>query len=691
MLRRLKNPGLRVTLLVTFTLALAFILGVLYFRLSWEVSDFLENRLVQHGHEKAQEIARLLVRQGEGAREVLALGSLVESDKDFKYVALVSDSGEILPDVPEAGERPARLEEHAMRFFQPGAPTRLELPDGNLLLAEPVFSSNDKGGPGSRRVVVVVVDTAPLREVQHWLGFTLLGAFITGWVLVVALIFLVTHVLILRPLGAMMAAARKMAEGDLTGRVELAAGGEMGQLAEALDGIGQSLRNTLSSVRGVSSVVAGVIEQLSRTGLTVSSGASTIQARVEETSSSMEQMLASLRGIAENVEVLYQSAEESSSSIMEMAATNDEVTENVHAMAGSVEETTSAIEEMTFSIKEVAKNIEELSASTEETSSSISQMDSSISQVGVNANETARLSEHVSEDAQTGVEALRKTMLGLERIKQSSLGASGVIESLGRRISEIGNILNVIDDVAEQTNLLALNAAIIAAQAGEHGKGFAVVADEIKELAERTANSTKEIADLIRNVQEESRNAMTVMGQGVRNVEEGVQLGREAEGALRKINDSAQKSTQMVQAIARATVEQTRGSKQVTAAIHRISETVQMISRASNEQAKGSEQIIKSSEKMKAITAHVQRSSQEQAHGSKQITRSIESINEMVTHLNRAQKEQTKGSEQVLKAVEAIKGVSEHQTRLVKALEEAIDSLQRQSEVLRAEMRRFKV
>ncbi len=689
MLRRLKKPGLRVALLVTFTLALAVLLGALHFLLSREVSHFLESRLIQHGHDKAQEIARLLVSEDEGARQALLRGSLVESDRDFKYVALVSGSGEVLPDVPEAGVKPAGLEEYSVRFFQPGAPARFELPDGNLLLSEPVFSSN-KDGPVSRRVVVVM-DTEPLRGVLDWLGLTLVGAFIIGWVLVVALIFVVTHVLILRPLGTMMAAARKMAEGDLTERVELDAGGEMGQLAEALDGIGQSLRNTLSSVRGVSSVVAGVIEQLSRTGLTVSSGASTIQGRVEETSSSMEEMLASLRGIAENVEVLYQSAEESSSSIMEMAATNDEVTENVQAMAGSVEETTSAIEEMTFSIKEVAKNIEELSASTEETSSSISQMDTSISQVGVNANETARLSEQVSEDAQTGVEALRKTMLGLERIKQSSLGASGVIESLGRRISEIGNILNVIDDVAEQTNLLALNAAIIAAQAGEHGKGFAVVADEIKELAERTANSTKEIADLIRNVQEESRNAMTVMGQGVRNVEEGVHLGREAEGALRKINDSAQKSTQMVQAIARATVEQTRGSKQVTAAIHRISETVQMISRASNEQAKGSEQIIKSSERMKAITAHVQRSSQEQADGSRQITRSIERINEMVTHLNRAQREQTKGGEQVLKAVEAIKGVSEHQTRLVKALEEAIDSLQRQSEVLRAEMRRFKV
>ncbi|OJH40553.1 methyl-accepting protein [Cystobacter ferrugineus] len=685
MFRRLKKPGLRVALLATFTLTLSVILATLYISISWLVSHYLETRLMEHGRAKAQELAGLLARPDADRLAMRTIGGVADSDKDFIYAAIVASDGGILL---EGGEPPQRLPELQSRFFRPGAESFFTLPNGDMLLTEPA------PGPQCRAEscrVVLVVSFEALRSMQRQLTVMLVAVFVIGLVLVVTLVYFVTNKLILQPLERMMAVARKMAEGDLTNRVSVDSGGELGQLAEALDSIGQSVRKTLSQVRGVSEVVSNVIEQLSRAGNTVSSGAATTQGRVAETSSSMEQMLASLRGIAENVEVLYQSAEESSSSIMEMAATNDEVAENVQAMAGSVEETTSAIEEMTFSIKEVAKNIDELRDSTEETSSSISQMDSSISQVEANANETARLSEQVSEDAKTGVEALRKTMKGMDRIKESSLTASGVIDSLGRRISEIGNILNVIDDVAEQTNLLALNAAIIAAQSGEHGKGFAVVADEIKDLADRTGKSTKEIADLISSVQEESRNAVQVMNQGVRNVEEGVQLGLEAEATLRKINDSAQKSTQMVKAIARATVEQARGSKQVTQAIQRISQTVQMISKASNEQAKGGEQIMNSAERMKAITVHVQRSSQEQAHGSKQITRSIENINEMVTHLNRAQKEQTKGSEQVLKAVEAIKGVSDHQARSVKALEEAIDSLQRQSEVLRAESRRFKV
>ncbi|MCY1020508.1 methyl-accepting chemotaxis protein [Pyxidicoccus sp. MSG2] len=679
MTARFKKPGLRSLLLGSFALVLALILGTLFFVVPSQVEVYLEGRLVKHGEDKAEQIASVLGTQPDTSLERLHGG-----DDDFAVLGIVAADGRVVTTHPVS---PPHWFEQELRERPEGASLNgFRFSNGNRVVTRPV--SLRESGMGQ---VLVVVDFSGLDAVVTSLRHVVLLAFGIGLALFLVVAFFISRAFILVPLDAMMTMARRLAEADLTGRVDVGTEDELGKLAEALNRIAQSWRDTLGRVRGVSDVVAGVIEQIHRTGTTVSSGAGTVQARVEETSSSMVEMMASLRGIAENVEVLYQSAEESSSSIMEMAATNDEVAENVQAMAASVEETTSAIEEMTFSIKEVAKNIQELSASTEETSSAISQMDAAIGQVEANAKETARLSEQVFEDAQTGVESLRKTLTGIDRIKETSRSAAGVIDSLGRRISEIGNILNVIDDVAEQTNLLALNAAIIAAQAGEHGKGFAVVAEEIKDLAERTGASTKEIAELIRSIQEESRNAVVVMNQGVRNVEEGVQLGREAEGALRKINDSTQKSTQMVKAIARATVEQARGSKQVTASIHRISETVSQISKASNEQAKGGEQIMKSAEKMKALTAHVQRSSQEQAHGSKQITRSIESINEMVTHLNRAQKEQTKGSEQVLKAVETIKGVSEHQTRSVRQLEEAIDNLQRQAEILRAEVRRFRV
>jgi methyl-accepting chemotaxis protein len=564
--------------------------------------------------------------------------------------------------------------------------------DGPFLISDQVLISLERVQQKSTAGwVLVAIDRRELMTGLSDLRSTMFFALLLCMAVFLTMVGVLSRMLIVRPIRSMMGMAQRLSEADLSGRVEPPGTREFDELADSLNNIGQGLRDTLGRVRGVAESVAQVVDSISRTASNTSGGSSTVLTRVEETSSAMVEMLSNLKGIAGNVETLYQSAEESSSSILEMATTNDEVAGNVTKMSASVEETTSAIEQMTSSVKQVAKSIEDLAKSTDGTSSAIREMDVAISQVETNAYETARLSEQVTKDAESGMESIQKTIGGIDKIKDNSKGAATVMEQLGKRIGEIGNIVDVIDDVAEQTNLLALNAAIIAAQAGEHGKGFAVVAEEIKDLSDRTAASTKEIADLIRDVQGESKNAVSAMNQGVKFVEDGVVLGRETESALKKIQDSARESTKMVKAIARATVEQARGSKGVTQSVEQINEALTHINRATNEQARGAEQVMKGAEAMKALTQHVKRSVDEQSHGSKQISRSIENINEMATHLNRAQKEQTRGTEQVLKAVDTIKTVAEQQNKSVKALEEAIETLRQQAEVLRGEIRRFRV
>ncbi|GAC1351520.1 MAG: hypothetical protein NVSMB1_05340 [Polyangiales bacterium] len=397
----------------------------------------------------------------------------------------------------------------------------------------------------------------------------------------------------------------------------------------------------------------------------------------DEAGRRVREVTAALKEIASNVEMLASSAEESSSSILELTATNDEVAENVGELASSVRETVSSIEEMTYSIKEVAKNVDALSLTAEETSSSMNEMDVSIDQVQSNANETAKLSEEVASDAERGAESILKTIGEIYRIKESSQEAVAVISTLGSRIEAIGQILSVIDDVAEQTNLLALNAAIIAAQAGEHGKGFAVVADEIKDLAERAGSSTKEIAELIKTIQAESKNAVAAVERGAHNVDRGVEVSNEAERALKKILESSQKSTTMVRAIARATVEQAKGSKQVTDAIGRIAETVQQIAAATAEQARGSELIVKSADKMRVITQHVERSSQEQARGGRQITQAIEAISNMVNQLNTSHRGQTRGNELLLASADRIDSLAHSHEQTARLIQITLERFRR--------------
>jgi len=398
---------------------------------------------------------------------------------------------------------------------------------------------------------------------------------------------------------------------------------------------------------------------------------------VKRNNEAITEMSGSLKDIAGHVENLATSAEESSSSILEMTTTNEEVAENMSSMGNSVRETVSSIGEMAYSVKEVARNIEALSTTAEETSSAMNEMDVTIDQVQSNANDTAIISENVARDAERAAEAVVKTLSAIQQIKDTSQEAVNVITSLGQKIEAIGHILNVIDDVAEQTNLLALNAAIIAAQAGEHGKGFAVVADEIKDLAERSGVSTKEIAELIKAIQAESRNAIAAVERGNSNVDRGVEVSADAERALKKILESSQKSTNMMRAIARATVEQSKGSKQVTDTINKIAETVQQIAKATGEQARGSELIIKGAEKMRSITQHVERSTQEQAKNDRQITTAIESISKMVNQLNLAHHQQQQAVERIIELSSRVERISQEQEESLRRVKDGFTSIER--------------
>jgi methyl-accepting chemotaxis protein len=276
-------------------------------------------------------------------------------------------------------------------------------------------------------------------------------------------------------------------------------------------------------------------------------------------------------------------------------------------------------------------------------------------------------------------------------IRRSSKITSEVIETLSERAGDIGTILSVIDEVAEQTNLLALNAAIIAAQAGEHGKGFAVVADEIKELADRTTVSTREIATVITGFQDETRRAVAAINKAEERIAEGEQLSQKSGDALMKIVAGAEKSSSQLDAIARATEEQAQGSHSIRVAMDRVAEMVAQIAAATKEQGKGSELITGAVVRMQELTAQVRSSTREQSTAGNFIARSSEDATGMIRHIRSACDEQTRGSEQILKAVENIHRSADINVAAARVMDDSMADLSRQIGTLQKEMENFKV
>ena len=203
--------------------------------------------------------------------------------------------------------------------------------------------------------------------------------------------------------------------------------------------------------------------------------------------------------------------------------------------------------------------------------------------------------------AKSGAAVVRETVEGMNRIADKVRSSAGVVEQLGTRSDQIGEIVATIEDIADQTNLLALNAAIEAARAGEQGRGFAVVADEVRALAERTTRATREIGSMIKSIQQETRKAVGAMEEGVAEVERGTAGAARSGLALQEILEQIDLVTGQVNQIAIAAEEQTATTQEISDNIQQISDTVQNSARGSQEISGASSQLSRLSVEMQVM------------------------------------------------------------------------------------------
>ncbi len=529
------------------------------------------------------------------------------------------------------------------------------------------------------------------REALHvvWL---LLGTSVVIVGTLCLLIYFMMHKMIVVPTRQVMAIALNTAGGDLTQSVRVRSVDEIGMLGRGLNRMILGLKGRISSVREAARNMAGVQGEVNDSMAKITSGSRVQAESVEEAASSVNEMHFSLKEIASTMNDLHATSERTSSSVIEMAASVNEVAKSVSDLAGFIDETSSAITQMSAAMRQIAEHVGELSSAAEATSASSLEISASVKEVESTAKQSASVAEAVAEDAQRlGVRSIDRTIEGMGRIESNARRTADVVNRLGERAESIGGILTVIEDITDQTGLLALNAAILAAQAGEHGKGFAVVAAEIRELANRTAASTKEIGKLIAAVQAESREAVEVMKEGVTFVSEGVQLATGAGDALKKILDQAGRSRDMSRSISTAAAEQTRGIRQVSEAVDRINAMTHQIARATNEQKIGSEHIMQAAEKMRELTRFAKISTEEQAKAGKDITHAVEDMSMKITMVNRAAGEVQEGSDLIVKAIERIKEIAKANTELAAGLNKAMESMAAQSTRLGKEIERFKV
>jgi len=312
----------------------------------------------------------------------------------------------------------------------------------------------------------------------------------------------------------------------------------------------------------------------------------------------------------------------------EIANAAQEVARGATTQTETIQGLQADIEALAAASAEVAEGAARQLSAIETAAAANRAVEHAIEAVSQASNSASQQGDLCLQAAHEGTDAVRLTTEAMETIRETVRRTAAEVEELGRQGSQIGAIVQVIEDIASQTNLLALNAAIEAARAGEQGRGFAVVAENVRSLAERTAVATKEIAELIAGVQHGTSRAVAAMEQSMQDVTGGSARADSAGEAIRRIVDAIAALDREIERISGAASQAQDQAKTLSASLEAASSLAAGSSERAAEMQRASDSARGAVQAASAVT-------EQSAAASQEVSASVEEVSAQMAEIAR--------------------------------------------------------
>lgn len=408
----------------------------------------------------------------------------------------------------------------------------------------------------------------------------------------VALLFFVARS-ITRPIQSITTAAERLAEGDLSCRINPSGNDEVAVLGRTFDLMASRLEETMEKVMKDTEEQVAVLREINGIAHAASNGNLNMRGDISLFSGEYQHVIESVNMTLDAVvkpvtEAMLLAREYSAGNFSARFSPNirvsgdflpfrtaldtigiqlgeliGNISSQIQGLMTEMEQSKASVEEIASASHAIARGTNELSAQADLSKDGITRIRTTVedvtgigSDIATQTSKVASLIDQSQQLSRKGSESSLQAEEGMRSIVISHDETGRIIHEITSEMDKIGGIVRIITDIADQTNLLALNAAIEAARAGDAGKGFAVVAEEVKSLAIESQKSAEQISGIITLLQERSGRMQQAIYTSRSDITQGSQAVHETLLSFSELASSIEDITKRIASIDSASQNQ---------------------------------------------------------------------------------------------------------------------------------------